>query len=279
MLAAFAAVRAALVPPPALDDAADVAAAALDEALGESLATELHRTVVAAGTVAAKMRVRRRAVRHAKVALKFDKTNPLALAWAKAHAGERVTGVSQATREAINRVVTRGFEEGRTPDQIARDLRNVIGLSEREADAVFNLRSALEDADAQDVYAGGRRISVPEGGLSDSDIEAETSRYSEDLVDYRADMIAHDETMDASNEGQRQLWEQGIESGYFTDQDRRVWITSPVGACPVCEEMDGQLAEIDGTWELPDNGGEVENPSDAHNWCRCGQGLVLGSEG
>jgi hypothetical protein len=83
----------------------------------------------------------------------------------------------------------------------------------------------------------------------------------------RAEVIARTEIMTASNEGQRQGWEQAADKGLLDPDSRRVWIATE-GACPLCDALDGKEADLDG--EYPDDGGE--GPP-LHPNCRCTEGI------
>lgn len=86
----------------------------------------------------------------------------------------------------------------------------------------------------------------------------------------RATLIARTELMTAANAGQRLAWDQAVEEGYLTGDERRTWIaTGDESVCPICEELDGTQADLDG--EYPDPGGE--GPP-AHPRCRCTEGLT-----
>jgi hypothetical protein len=50
----------------------------------------------------------------AKLGYRFDRTNPEAVAWAKAHAGDLVEGITKTTREAIRELIG-GLFEGDIP--------------------------------------------------------------------------------------------------------------------------------------------------------------------
>lgn len=82
----------------------------------------------------------------------------------------------------------------------------------------------------------------------------------------RADLIARTESMSAANEGQRQAWAQAVDDGYLTGDEQRVWIATE-GACPECEALDGETADLDG--EYPDGS---DGPP-LHPNCRCTEGL------
>lgn len=88
----------------------------------------------------------------------------------------------------------------------------------------------------------------------------------------RADLIARHETMLAANEGQRQGWDQAVDDGLLTGDEKRVWIaTEDDRICPICEELDGTKADIDGVYEA---GGEEYDGPPAHVQCRCTEGIV-----
>lgn len=74
-------------------------------------------------------------------------------------------------------------------------------------------------------------------------------------------------TMAAANEGQRQAWDQAVDDGLLTGDERREWIATE-DACPECEALDGALADLDG--EYPDEGG---GGPPLHPNCRCTEGI------
>lgn len=87
--------------------------------------------------------------------------------------------------------------------------------------------------------------------------------------DERAELIARTESMRAVHEGQREGWDQAVEEGLLTGDERRVWIvTDDEKLCPECEELDGETASLDG--EYP---GGYDGPP-AHPNCRCTEGLA-----
>lgn len=83
----------------------------------------------------------------------------------------------------------------------------------------------------------------------------------------RAELIARTETMTAANEGQRQSWDQAVSAGLLTGDEQIQWITAE-GACPLCDELDGETRDIDG--QYPGDGGD--GPP-LHPNCRCTEGI------
>jgi hypothetical protein len=85
----------------------------------------------------------------------------------------------------------------------------------------------------------------------------------------RADLIARHETMLAADEGQRLGWEQAQKAGLLSGQERREWITTDdERVCPICKELSGKLATMNGTYP-----GGFDGPP-AHVQCRCTEGIV-----
>src|SRR5262245_14563256 len=148
--------------------------------------------------------------RDAELALRFDITNPRAIAWIRAHAAELVTHVTEDTRAGLREIVLQMFERGIPPNQAARLIKQQIGLLPNHAKAVANLRTRL----VKDGVAAPR-------------IERQVARYTDQLLTWRAKMIARTETIRASSEGQRELWDQAVEQGLIPKDARRRWVVTP----------------------------------------------------
>lgn len=129
----------------------------------------------------------------------------------------------------------------------------IEGISETSREAINNaIADALETGDLDDA------LDEILAAVGDSE---------------RAERIARNETMMAASEGQRQAWAQAVEEGILSGDEQRVWIA--VGdekTCPICEELDGQEADLDGEYEGGYNG------PPAHPLCRCTEGIVSGRE-
>jgi SPP1 gp7 family putative phage head morphogenesis protein len=61
----------------------------------------------------------------------FDDTNPKALDWIAQHAAERITNISDATREAVKDAVERAFEDQFNVDDLADELIDLVGNDDR----------------------------------------------------------------------------------------------------------------------------------------------------
>jgi hypothetical protein len=210
----------------------------------------------------------------APVTISFDMTNARARAWAAEHAATLVTQIGDETRAAIREVIRDAFDKGLSPRQSARLIAPMIGLTSRGAGAVLNLAALLaEHPGGGVVWAGRKRIVVPEDGADDDFIDRQTEAYGDRLLSDRALSIARTETIAASSEGQRLLWLEAVDAGLLVGDESRVWITTPDDRlCPICQEMDGQLTGLEDPFEVP--GGDLVMGPPAHPQCRCAQGIA-----
>lgn len=190
------------------------------------------------------------------VTITFDLTNPRAQQFAATQTATMVTQISEGTKDAIRAIIERGFSEGLTPQQMAMEIRQVVGLTDRQALAVANFRAGLmADGIEGDVLAN------------------RVNKYAQAQLRYRGTMIARQETLSASNAGQRELWMQAADKGLLSADQEREWILTPDGRlCPNCERMDGSRVKLNEPWQTP--AGPVMIPQQIHPMCRCAQGLV-----
>lgn len=181
-------------------------------------------------------------------ALRFDRTNPEALAWARARAGQLVTSTTAEARAAVRAVVAEGFEAGLPPVLQARLIRDIVGLTPRDARAVLRQQA--------------RNLA---GGMAPDRAAASATRYAGKLHRRRALTIARTETMAASNQGQQALWNQARRAGSLDSSLMKTWLTAD--PCDICAPLEGEQVPIEGEFSLGDN-------PPAHPNCRCTMGLT-----
>jgi len=187
------------------------------------------------------------------IEMKFDLLNPKVIDYINDHTGELIKQITDEQRKIVQDIIRRAFEEGGHPRKTAKQIKEVIGLTERQANAVNKLRQ-----------------SMLEQGISVSKVEEAVSRYADRLRKYRAETIARTETLTAANKGQRLAWEQAVDKGYLDPAKyEREWVVTPDDLlCEQCAEMQGMRAPIGGVYP---NG--VEGPP-LHPRCRCTEILV-----
>lgn len=191
--------------------------------------------------------------------LSFDLNNPLAIEWASTHAAELVNGVSAGSEAAIRLIIRRAFQDGIPPRDAAILIESVIGLTERQATAVFNFRQNLLD-----------------GGVSLADAMRRAGDYAARLLRQRGLLIARTETILAANMGQQLLWADAVDAGLFAPSEvKREWIVTPDDRLDraICLPMAGQQVGLNEPFTTG-TGGQVMVPP-VHPGCRCGVGLVF----
>ena len=115
--------------------------------------------------------------------------------------------------------------EALTPFELAKRLRNFIGLTERYADAVLRLeRSLIAEGLAKDIIAG------------------QVERYATFLHKVRAENIARTELSFGYNYGQLEAIRQAKEDGWLKGEVRKRWVTTGQAGrvCEECEALDGE---------------------------------------
>lgn len=218
--------------------------AAID-ALGVSRAAfspfiqSLTGTYAQAGAIAAASNVWLTPTGRAKV--RFDLANPLANEFITQYSSNLVTSVSDDTRDALRVAIRAGYEQGRGPLDIARDLTGrigangrrtggIVGLNEPQAMAVQNMRARLASGDPvemrkvlgmtrRDKRLDGIINRAIENGttLSQSDINRITGRYSDRLLALRGETIARTETAAAVENARYDAFKMGMDENNVPD--------------------------------------------------------------
>jgi SPP1 gp7 family putative phage head morphogenesis protein len=184
-----------------------------------------------------------------KKKFRFDGELPDAVKAAKKRAAAMVTEVTAETQRAIRNAIALAIKNGTPPLQAAKEIRELIGLTSAQAQAVLKFRETMKKQ-----------------GLTQAKIDAAAEKYSNRLLKERAERIARTEIMDALNAGQQAAWEQAQAEGLLSANATKEWIVTPDDLlCPECEPMEGQRVPLDE--EFPD-GDPPLHPS-----CRCTMGI------
>lgn len=186
--------------------------------------------------------------------LVFDMLNPSSVSFIRQYEFDLIGGIEQQTRNSIRQVILDAFEEGGHPYQQARDIRMLIGLTERQSNAVSNYWDNLLGT-----------------GMNASRAEEMAMRYFGRLLNHRAKTIARTETIRAAGMGREALWKQAVDEGLLDPYaTRRSWLITPDDRlCPTCQaipEMNPDGVRLFEPFQTP-NGPEMLEP--AHPNCRC----------
>ena len=191
-----------------------------------------------------------------RVGIRFDAMNPHAALFARTRSGALITQIGESQREAIRNLVESAVGGGRTVGDIARDIRHIVGLRDDQLRALLKYRDVVSD---------------PKRKLTVDEIEKKVRRYADALVKQRAELIAQTEVLTAANAGQLEIWHEAQRQGTLDGSHGKVWITTPDEfLCPFCEELDGQVANLNAQFESDYE--QVQHPP-LHPQCRCSIGL------
>ncbi|HUU39574.1 MAG TPA: hypothetical protein VMW42_01395 [Desulfatiglandales bacterium] len=154
---------------------------------------------------------------------RFDEIGVDAVAWAEKNTAALVTEVTLETQNAIKAYIVEGVKKGKSIPAIAKELRPLVGLTEKQIFAVANYEEWLI-------------LNRPEYSVKVIREMAEV--HARRLHRYRAQLISKTETRMALNEGTFQ--------GYGQMGIKKLEGVSSSDSCEWClENINGQVVTID----------------------------------
>lgn len=106
----------------------------------ESVTSTLHTGVNAAGAMAAAQLM----AQVKGVTFAFNSLNPRLITWLQTYSLRLIRQVTDGTREGIRQYLIKGMQDGKNPKAVARQIKGIIGLTDKQAQAVYNYRKQLE---------------------------------------------------------------------------------------------------------------------------------------
>jgi hypothetical protein len=211
----------------------------------------------------------------------FDRLNPNVIAHFQAVQGGMIRQITEDTRQGIMAAVRDAQLAGEAPAVSARRIKGIVGLTDRQAQAVLNFQRALEAGDYGDAMsrqlrdrrfdrtlaAAARRGS----GLSPDQIETMVNRYRDRWLAFRAETISRTEAIRAAQAGSWQSMQQAAVAGRLPVAAlRRFWlVAADERTCEVCKDIAKANAAGVGLVEpFMSPTGQVMHPP-AHPRCRC----------
>lgn len=146
---------------------------------------------------------------------RFQLVTQLSQDYAQQAAATLVSRVTAGVRATLRDVVAAGIRENLTVPQVARQVRESVGLLQRDAAALRRMRAELTV-----------------DGLSADRIDARIARRSGAMVNRRAETIARTELQMAYNEGRAAEWSIAVSEGELPRDMRRRWVAKD--PCDVC---------------------------------------------
>lgn len=212
---------------------------------GVQAATEIPPLVMSAPTLTGPWRTR---VATARVQFNFDVRNPAAERWLATNSARLVQDIVTSQREAIRTTVTAGMAAGQGPRQTALDIvgrigesgrrsGGIVGLSNPQSQYVASARAELLSGDRAQMahyltrerrdrrFDAAVRKAMAEGrGLSKDDTDKIVGRYSDRLLQLRAEVIARTESLTAMSAARFESYRQAIEAGDLDPNDvETIW--------------------------------------------------------
>jgi len=254
------------------------------DTLVEAVEAAIREALAAAGRRSAAAVVPTRLVKATirQVGVRFDPSNPRVLEFARSYALDRLRQVNEATREAIRAVLVDAAQRSVPPAEVGRQLRQLLGLTDRQALAVQRFRQALATGHQEAtpfLSARGRalrdarydrRLAQPVA-LTPAQVDRMTGRYAERMVAHRAETVARTESIRMLAEGNQEAWRQAVGQGLVGGDDvvRRWVVARDERVCPVCQPIPGLNREgvgLEQPFQTPE--GFLLLPP-AHPDCRC----------
>jgi len=167
---------------------------------------------------------------------RFDLIGVEAVKWASTYCARLVTEITDKTMKGIRAYIAKGINAGKSGPAIARELRPLVGLTEKQIFAVANYHEKLI-------------VERPEYTVAQQSKMADV--YARRLHRDRAALIARTETREA-------LWE-GVFEGYEQMGITHVEGVSDPDACDWClDNINGQVMTV-----------EEARALDTHPGCEC----------
>jgi len=194
-------------------------------------------------------------------------------------------GFMQQQEQATRQALTRGVHQGLGPREQARLFRDSVGLTPRQEQYIANYRQQLETLDrgALDrALRDGRfdrtvrnRI-ANNRPLTGKQIDKMVDRYRDRWVKYRSEVIARSESLSAVHQGNKEMYDQAIESGELANEQlEKTWHTAKDGRQRESHDaMDGDTVAHDelfqsGLGNQLDYPGDPGAPEEDTAQCRC----------
>jgi len=169
----------------------------------------------------------------------FDALNERAASIMRNRGAQMISGLTQTSKDGVKSVLERIIADGVNPNKAAKEIRQLIGLTDDQAQAVLNFRRQLElrqtlgltppnERRLNAIEQAKIRRHMKEGHFTTQNIDDMVERYYQSMLNKRARDIARTESMSAVNAGQNELWVQGLDLGILNDdEDRKFWIVTP----------------------------------------------------
>lgn len=207
---------------------------------------------------------------------------------------QAVRDITASSKDGIVSVIERAILDGTNPNKAAKEIRQFVGLTKPQAQAVINFKRQLEQQKILGLTPPDKRRlnaieqsvvrrHMKEGNLTQAKIDELVETYKQRLINKRAIDIARTEALSAVNEGQLELWNQAVDLGVIDNNFyRKFWIVTPDDRLRATHaaipNMNPNGVKVNAKFITPF--GMVSSPGDRNvNLINCRCVLVLGEFG
>lgn len=88
------------------------------------------------------------------VTFQFDRLNPYLVTWLQTYKLNLIRQINASTKEAVRAALVQGMRTGSNPKKTAKEIKQIVGLTPKQAQAVANYRKELETFHARKSAAG-----------------------------------------------------------------------------------------------------------------------------
>lgn len=223
----------------------------------------------------------------------FDQVNNRAVAIMQQNRLRLIREFTDGQRDVLRSVMSDGIARGLNPRDQARQFREVVGLTDRQARAVLNYRRLLTQAGQADIAAADQAEALTralrdrrfdrsvlsairdERPLTAAQIDKMVERYRQRYIKYRAEVIARTEALRAVHEGVNEAFDQAIDRGDFeAGQIEQKWVSARDARVRDSHRfLNGQTRPMGGSWQgaygVLRYPGDPDAPASETVQCRC----------
>lgn len=196
--------------------------------------------------------------KNAQAGVGFDILNPRVVDAIRQLDSRVINTLKEEVRDTVRAFIENGLREGKNPREIGRQLREIIGLSPKQAENLVKYEEKLR--------------ALKRKPLTEPQIEKRVAAYRRRAISANAETNARTATLDSMKLGQKLSFEDAIAKGIIDPATLyKVWIS--VGDSRVRPEhqaMHGQEVRYDSHYS---NGDDVPGESDWN--CRCISRFVI----
>lgn len=213
------------------------------------------------------------------VQVRFDLMHPYVIDALRDFESKAIASLDYSIKSGVLHYLERQVPYGTNPIEIARGIRDVIGLPDNLVQAGANYRRMLLEGDPNALKRAIRDKrfdatvlrGIQNGGLPKAQVDQQMERWYARALKLHSETIARTASMDAVNVGNRLAWSQLIaDEKVDVNKLRRWWVVArDERVCPICRPvpvMNPLGVGFNELFNTPE--GQVIGPT-LHYRCRC----------